>query len=239
VEFDDARPRPTAAIVRVAPGDAPECTSPSGTTLDVEGVGTAPGGPGLELVWDLSNTVTVFAGARGTTATLRAPLLMPSDAPVTLRFQALSGGLSAFDSRTVRVVDTVPPTIADTTVDVGCVWGSSTADPQQTTCARIGGTVADACSTPSVVVVRIRQFTVGSAIPASETQGVNCITADPANLDERIANHEYEVTWHALDGWGNASPDQVARFRIFDSIPPVPGCVFPHRITMIYDHPAP
>jgi len=88
-------------------------------------------------------------------------------------------------------------------------------------------------------VVQIRQFTVGFEIPDSVTQGVNCITADPANLDAAIANHEYEVTWHAVDGWGNPSPNQIARFRIFDSIPPQPGCALPHRIAMIYDHPAP
>ena len=156
-----------------------------------------------------------------------------------LIYSVSQNGLLETAERRARVIDTVPPVIASTTVEVPCGWASSTADPQQQRCVRIVGTANDTCSTPAIEVVLIREFlNGGSNILLRESQGTNCIHADPAYQDGALEALEYEVTWRARDSWGN-STDRIARFKIRDHLPPNGVCAEPREVEFFFDRSPP
>ncbi len=122
VVFDDARPRPEAVILMPGvPSVERECTGPNGFLLDGL-LGLASGSPGVEQ-WTIG-TGEFQQYATGSTASFFVPLLGRDAPPSALTYSVLSGALGGSDSRTVRAVDTMPPVITSTTLDIGCEWGS-------------------------------------------------------------------------------------------------------------------
>ncbi len=227
VELQDTQARPTAAIA--GPSEV-ECTSPDGASATFTGTATAPGNPSPRLSWVVMGPD--YSNGRGldgvATATFPLPLLTPDPRDrFGVTFSVYSGDLADTTNTFVRVVDTQPPTIGETVVDVPCGWGDPVLDAQQTLCITVTGPASDTCSTPTIELTEIREYYDGDPTPLNvySQPSQNCVHADPAyppgGFGEGI---EWEIDWRARDSWGNPSPTRTVRFKVGYHGLPTPSC---------------
>jgi hypothetical protein len=205
--------RPYARIEPVTPVDV-ECTGADNESVTLHGLSTTPTGapftPAERTQWRyrfgiISNTDTV---------TLSVPNEGPESPGYPAHFASISGMFSMEDTVNLRVVDTTPPAVVSTQLQMQCGWGLSSIEPNvQIPVAQgaVTGSFFEQCTTVSTVaVVRTAVYSYPSNVLLREQSfaddSPHALTPLAGALDDNLSNVDYVIEYKIRDQWGNWSP---------------------------------
>jgi hypothetical protein len=134
------------------------------------------------------------------------PLLDAGDPGATVSLFTFGSRTAASAFRTVRVVDTIAPTIDHTEIDIQCGWIERATNPRA--CLRIVGATADRCAanvgTEVLSVAAFDAFTGELLREVTQPACIERLNGYPT-VEEGLARVVYVLRWRSRDGWGNAS----------------------------------
>lgn len=228
-ELDLSRARPTATV---SPVSDVECVGPDGADVTVSGSFTGTSGA-TRSAWVLNTGSNVLLAPGGPTAIFRVPLLTPSSELLAVQLSVFDAALTTAASATVRVIDSIAPTLTSSWVHVDCGWGGATDDPSDPKyCVGVNGITADTCSTSSVRTLWVTQYLGCDRNMIIRQDAKSCIRPDPAHWGSNISDLVYEVDYAPEDAWGNRGTTKRRSFRVQPSSPPTAACSEPRTVTM-------
>jgi hypothetical protein len=210
--------RPFAHIEQLTPVDV-ECNGSPTQTVTLRGHTVSPTGAPYAVAQRTQWRYQYGIIPNQETVTLSVPNEGPDSPGYPAVFGSISGMFSAEDSVNLRIVDTTPPSVVATQLQMKCGWGLSSIEPNVQVPAAGGevtGTFFEQCTSVSTVaVVRTAAYSYPANVLLEERtysdDARHALTPYAGALDSNLSNVDYVIDYKIRDQWGNWSP--VRRWR--------------------------
>lgn len=183
-----------------------ECSSPGGSFVDLDGSASSdPEGGALEYRW--------FLDGRPRALTATARLFVPlGDHTVGLLVKDPSG-IVDLHKRSVTVIDSTPPAIANASAEPACLWPPNHKLALYRLGHELSATVVDACDPSASLqvagVVDSEAVFGGTSGDVAWGSGAVCVRSEKSALGARRAVREYSVRLRAVSATGPSSEATV------------------------------